>query len=171
MADAVIAQSIDIATPPQEVWSVLIDRNKGRIWRSADFDTDWLPGSAIGITAYIGHKNYKDKGRVLEVTQPSVLAYEFLPRVSGLPDVPESYSRVTFRLTPIASGTRLSVEHTVPPSPVRRGKGFEIGPESGEKHVAFYWRNTLPLLRDLIEGRVSPALQWAIAAEASARGS
>jgi hypothetical protein len=30
---------------------------------------------------------------------------------------------------------------------------LEIGPESGRNHVAFNWRSTLPLLRDLVENR------------------
>ncbi|MFK4809750.1 SRPBCC domain-containing protein [Devosia sp. ZW T5_3] len=164
MVDAVVTQSIEIAAAPEAVWSALIDRTKGRIWRSADFDTDWQPGSPISITAHIGSKRYKDKGTILECTQPSVLAYEFLPRISGLPDVPESYSRVTLRLMPSASGVTLSVSHTVPPSPVRRGKTFEIGPESGERHVAFYWRSTLPLIKDLVEERPSIALRMAMEA-------
>lgn len=171
MVDAVVTQSIDLVSDPESVWNVLVDRDKGRIWMGADFDTDWLPGSPIGITAYHGLKSYRDKGRILEVTRPSLLSYEFLSRISGLPDVPESYSRVTFRLMPTASGTTLSVEHTVPPSPVRRGRGFEIGPESGEKHASFYWSTTLWLLRDMVEERPSLALQMAIAAMAQRRAS
>jgi len=161
MPPAVVMASIDIAAPSEAVWRALVDREEGRIWRGADFETDWQPGSPISITAQIGSKRYRDKGTVLQVNRPSLLVYEFLPRVSGLPDVPESYSRITLQLAPHMAGTTLGIAHTVPPSPVRRGKNFEIGPESGEKHVGFYWRSTLPLLRDLIEGRDSLALKMA----------
>jgi uncharacterized protein YndB with AHSA1/START domain len=143
------------------VWDALTDRDKGRVWRSADYETDWQPGSAIAIAAQIGPKRYRDKGTVLAAEHPTRLTYEFLPRVSGLPDVPESYSVVSFELVPRDNGTELTVTHTVPPSPVRKGKNFEIGPESGEKHVIFYWRSTLPLLRDMIEGRDRLALRMA----------
>ena len=161
MPQATITCSIDIAASPAQVWAALTDRASGPIWRSADYDTDWLPGSPIAISAQIGPKHYRDKGTVLLVEPPKLLRYEFLPRVSGLPDVPESYSVVSFQIEPAADGVNLTVTHTVPPSPIRRGKNFEIGPESGEKHVEFYWRSTLPLLRDLIEGRDSLALRMA----------
>ena len=161
MPRTTVTQSIEIAAAPDQVWETLTDRDKGRVWRSADYETDWQPGSAIAITAQIGPKRYRDKGMVLAVERPTRLTYEFLPRVSGLPDVPESYSFVSFELVAHGNGTELTVTHTVPPSPVRKGKNFEIGPESGEKHVMFYWRSTLPLLRDLIEGRDSLALRMA----------
>jgi len=163
MTHAVVFETIEIAADADAVWNAIIDRDKGRIWRSADYETDWTEGAPITITAQIGPKRYRDTGRVLRVERPLVLVYEFLPRVSGLPDLPQNYSRVTLKTATTGSGTRLSVEHTVPPSPIRRGKNFEIGPESGEKHVAFYWRSTLPLLRDLIEGRDSLAVKMAIA--------
>lgn len=161
MPHATVTQSIEIAATPDRVWETLTDRDKGRVWRSADYETDWQPGSAIAITAQIGPKRYRDKGTVLEVERPTRLTYEFLPRVSGLPDMADSYSLVSFELMPRGNGTELIVTHTVPPSPVRKGKNFEIGPESGEKHVTFYWRSTLPLLRDIIEGRDSLALHMA----------
>ena len=161
MPHATVTQSIQIAATPDQVWQALTNREAGRIWRSADYETDWQPGSAIAITAQIGPKRYRDKGTVLAVDRQTLLTYEFLPRVSGLPDLPESYSVVSFGLVPWDNGTELTVTHTVPPSPVRKGKNFEIGPESGGKHVMFYWRSTLPLLRDLIEGRDSLALRMA----------
>jgi uncharacterized protein YndB with AHSA1/START domain len=161
MPHSTVTQSIEIAASRDRVWQALTDRDMGRVWRSADYETDWQPGSAIAITAQIGPKRYRDKGTVLAVERPNRLTYEFLPRVSGLPYIPESYSVVSFLLEAKGEDTELTVTHTVPPSPVRRGKNFEIGPESGEKHVMFYWRSTLPLLRDMIEGRDSLALRMA----------
>ncbi|MCD7058990.1 SRPBCC family protein [Pelagibacterium xiamenense] len=161
MAHTTVTQAIDIAASPQAVWDALIDRERGLVWRNADYDTDWQAGSPIAISAQIGPKRYRDKGTVLAVEEPVRLVYTFWPRVSGLPDSPENYSVVTLQLVPQLAATTLKVAHSVPPSPPRRGKGFEIGPESGWKHVEFYWRTTLPLLRDLIEGRDSPALRIA----------
>lgn len=161
MPHATVTQSIEVAATPEAVWTALTDRESGRIWRSADYQTDWQPESPIAIVAQIGPKRYRDKGTVLAAERPYRLRYEFLPRVSGLPDVPESYSVVSFEIEPRGDGVNFTVTHTVPPSPVRKGRNFEIGPESGEKHVEFYWRSTLPLLRDVIEGRDSLALRMA----------
>lgn len=161
-----VVDIIRIAAPAERIWGLLLDRGQARIWRGADFETDWKEGSSIQISSRLGSKRYRDRGTVILVNRPSILIYDFLPKVSGLPDVAESYSRVTFRLHEEGKETSLRVEHTVPPSPVRRGNGFEIGPESGEKHVRFYWRSTLPLLRDLVEGRDTVALKLATATAA-----
>lgn len=158
-----VAGIIRIAAPAERIWDLLLDRGQARIWRGADFETDWKEGSPIQISSRLGSKLYRDRGIVVLADRPSLLIYDFLPKVSGLPDVAESYSRVTFQLHEEGTETTLHVEHTVPPSPVRRGNGFEIGPESGEKHVRFYWRSTLPLLRDLVEGRNTLALKLATA--------
>lgn len=155
-AMAVITDSIVIAAPSAAVWDALVDPAGGALWRGAAYLSDWQAGSPLLITGTIGAKRIRDKGTVLRAEPPTLLSYEFLPRVSGLPDVPESYSTVTFTLMPEGDGTLVAVTHTVPPSPVRRGKDFVIGPESGEKHVAFYWRSTLPLLKAVAEGGELP---------------
>lgn len=158
LGHATVTDAITIAAPPEAVWRALVDPQLSARWRNAAFETDWEPGSPIRITATIGSKDYLDRGTVIATSAPTQLCYRFLPTVSGLPDVPESYSTVTMLLMAEGAGTMVAVTHTVPPSPTRRGDGWEIGPESGHKHVVFYWRSTLPILRDLVEGRPNAAL-------------
>lgn len=158
MNHTTVTEAITIAASPETVWQALVDPLQSPRWRNAAFETDWVPGSPIQITSTIGNTRYQDRGTVLESHSPTRLSYSFLPKVSGLPDVPHSYSTVTLTLVGEGATTVLTVTHTVPPSPIRRGRGWEIGPESGHKHVAFYWRSTLPILRDLIEGRPNAAL-------------
>lgn len=152
---------IKIDASSEAIWQAMTDAELGRIWRGADFSTDWQAGSPIDITESIGSKPAGGKGRVLRADRPACLTYEFLLRLSGLPDVAENYSRVTITLTPMADGIELHVIHSVPPSPIRHVKGVEIGADSGFKHVEFYWRSALPVLRDLVEGRDSWALRAA----------
>lgn len=147
----IVVQSIGIAAEPASVWSTLTDSRAGERWRNADFKTDWLPGSPIEIEAVIGEKRYRDKGRVLRAEPPALLQYTYWSRVSGLPDAPESHSIVTLSLVAKGNETLLTVEQQVPPSPERRGKGWVIGPQSGRKHVEFYWRMTLPVLKGVVE--------------------
>ena len=131
----------------------------GEAWRGARFETDWQPRSPIRITAQIGARRSRDKGTVLAADPAARLDDEFLPRVSGLPDAPENQSRVTLTLTPVAGGhSHLGLTHTVPDSPIRRGKDFVIGPDSARKHVAFDWRATLPILKRLVETGEKPLL-------------
>ncbi|MBB4225636.1 SRPBCC domain-containing protein [Variovorax guangxiensis] len=146
-----VQQSIRIAAEPRRVWAALTDPDAGERWRNAHFKTDWQPGSAIEIEAIIGTKRYRDKGQVVQAEPPSLLRYTYWSRVSGLPDVPESYSAITVTLEAEGTETVLTLTQQVPPSPARRGKGWEIGEDSGWSHVAFYWRVTLPILKRVVE--------------------
>ncbi|WP_420967657.1 SRPBCC family protein [Bradyrhizobium sp. B120] len=146
-----VTESIRIAAQPRHVWDAIIDPNAGETWRNAHFNTDWQVGAPIEIEAEIGAKRYRDKGRVLHVEPPSRLAYSYWSQVSGLPDIPQSYATVTMTLAADGGETLLTVTQQVPPSPIRRGDGWEIGAESGAKHVAFYWRMALPRLKQTIE--------------------
>ncbi|MHC2330898.1 SRPBCC domain-containing protein [Bradyrhizobium sp. USDA 4454] len=146
-----VTESIRIAARPEQVWDAIMAANAGETWRNAHFETDWRIGAPIEIEAEIGAKRYRDKGRVLDVEPPMRLAYTYWSRVSALPDVPQSHATITMTLAADGNETLLTVTQQVPPSPVRRGDGWEIGPESGAKHVAFYWRMTLPRLKQAVE--------------------
>jgi len=146
-----VTESIRIAARPTQVWDAILDPRAGETWRNAHFTTDWQIDAPIEIEAEIGAKRYRDKGRVLQVEPPVRLAYAYWSRVSGLPDVPQSYATITMALAADGGETVLTVTQQVPPSPIRRGNGWEIGADSGAKHVAFYWRMTLPRLKAAIE--------------------
>ncbi|HUB91383.1 MAG TPA: SRPBCC domain-containing protein [Dyella sp.] len=151
MPSNTVVQSIAIAAGREAVWRALIDPRAGEKWRMADFRTDWAAGSSIEIEAMIGDRRYCDKGRVLRVEPPSLLQYAYWSRISGLPDQPQSYSTITLVLEAQGDETVLTVRQAVPPSPHRRGRDWEIGPASGLKHVEFYWRTTLPVLKSTVE--------------------
>lgn len=151
LAFQLVTESIRIAAEPGHVWNAIIDSSAGETWRNAEFRTDWQIGAAIEIEAVIGAKRHRDKGRVIDVEPPSRLTYTYWSRVSGLPDHPQSYSTITMALAPEGTGTLLTVTQQVPPSPLRRGNGWEIGADSGAKHAAFYWRMALPRLKRIAE--------------------
>ncbi|MTV17866.1 MULTISPECIES: SRPBCC family protein [Bradyrhizobium] len=151
LAPHLVTETIRIATEPKQVWDAIMDPNAGVRWRNAHFRADWRIGAPIEIEAEIGAKRYHDKGRVLHVEPPMRLEYSYWSQVSGLPDVPQSYATITMTLVPDGGETVLTVTQQVPPSPIRRGSGWEIGPDSGAKHVAFYWRMTLPRLKQAVE--------------------
>lgn len=161
MSFEIVTRSIRIAAAPHDIWRALVAAAAGARWRNAEFRTDWQAGSPIEIEALIGTKRYRDKGRVIRAHPPDLLQYTYWSRVSGLPDVPQSYSTITMTLEPEGMDTLLTVEQRVPASPPRKGKGWEIGPESGARHVEFYWRMTLPILKRVVEedrhGRVGQA--------------
>lgn len=143
--------AVVIAAPIERVWEVIISPTAGRNWRNADFATDWTVGSSFEIAAQVGSKTYRDKGRVLAVVPPGPLRYAYWSRVSGLNVDAENWSVVTLSLASVADGTRLTVMQAVPPSPTRHVRGETIGPESGVRHAAFYWRTTLEVIRQVAE--------------------
>ncbi|MHC1945124.1 SRPBCC domain-containing protein [Bradyrhizobium sp. UFLA06-06] len=153
LAFQAVTESIRIAAEATQVWDAIMDPKAGERWRNAHFRTDWRIGTPIEIEAEIGAKRYRDRGRVLHVEPPMRLAYSYWSQVSDLPDVPQSYATITMTLVPDGGETVLTVVQQVPPSPIRRGSGWEIGPDSGAKHVAFYWRMTLPRLKQTVEQR------------------
>jgi uncharacterized protein YndB with AHSA1/START domain len=148
--------SIVIAVPPAAVWAVLVDPASFFRWYGLTLDTTWRPGAPMAFTGSVGSKKVRDHGTVVEVTPPSRLSWRYFSRITGLPDEPQNYATIALTLAPEGPGTLLTVTHAVPPSPVRKGKDWEIGPESGHKHVEFWWRSTLPILKAVAEGRELP---------------
>ena len=167
--------TILIAAPVDRVWHALTDPEASRLWRGAEFVTDWQTGSPLLVRRSFGIKTIEDHGRVVLAVPPAVgasaearvsrgtdgterkegarLTLSILPSISHLSDRPENYSTIDMVLAAQGADTSLTVTHTVPEPPAHREKAAASGLDmSGEKHVAFYWRSTLPLLRDLIEG-------------------
>jgi hypothetical protein len=70
-----------------------------------------------------------------------VLQYSHLSSLSRLPDTPENHSVFEFRLAQAAGGTALTLAPRDFPT------------EAIFKHLDFYWRSTLGILKRFIEER------------------
>jgi|SRR4051794_3573893 hypothetical protein len=79
----------------------------------------------------------------------SRLAHTYRSQVSGLPDTRQFHSTIAMTLATDGIETILTVALRL--SPVHRGSGWEIGEDSGAKHVAFYWRMAQPMLKRIVE--------------------
>lgn len=144
MPTRLIDTSIAIAAPPSSVWRALTDPSFMKQWMaepdvSLDIVTDWQPGSPIVMT---GRHTvaFENRGTVLLFEPESVLQYTHLSSISRLPDKPESYTHIEFRLTPSGPDST-SLHLTVSNFPT----------ESIFRHFDFYWRVTLPILQRFIE--------------------
>lgn len=102
--------------------------------------TDWTVGSPIFVSG-LHHVRFTNKGTVLRFEPSSVLQYSHLSSVSRLPDKPESYTIIEFRLEPSgASSSLLTVKLTNFPT------------DSIFKHLQFYWNTTIHVLKRFVEG-------------------
>jgi len=139
-----IEHSIVIAAPPAVVWEWLTRPERMQRWMAepdAAFEvtTDWTVGGPITIRGF-HHARFENRGTVTRFDPVEALGYTHLSSLSRLPDEPANHSRLDFRLAPSDGGTALTVALA----------GFPT--ESILKHMDFYWRGTLQVLKRLIEG-------------------
>ncbi len=128
---------------PSVVWSTLTNPEKMKQWMGDDemkpeIATDWKAGSSITINGF-HHTKFENKGVVKEFIPEKILRYTHLSSVSRLPDLPESYSIIDFRLNYRDNQTLLLL--TIENFPT----------ESIRKHLEFYWTTTLEILKNQIE--------------------
>ena len=103
-----------------------------------DIQTNWQVNSPIVISGF-HHLKFENKGTVLQFEPGQALKYNFLSSLSRLPDVPENYTIISFTLSPADSQTALTLVITNFPT------------ETIYRHLDFYWRTTIELIKQLIE--------------------
>ncbi|HEX8040676.1 MAG TPA: SRPBCC domain-containing protein [Chryseosolibacter sp.] len=140
-----IVNTIVIQSTPSIAWHYLTDPGLMKQWMAEpemelEIATDWKVGHPI-VTSGFHHVKFEHKGKVLEFERDRVLKYDYLSTVSRLADKPENHTIVEFRLTPLESETSLTLMLSNFPT------------EAIFKHVGFYWKTTLQILKRTIEGR------------------
>jgi len=132
---------VDIQAPASAVWSALTDPDKIKLYLFGTHTVcDWHVGSSITYSGEWQGKAYEDKGVILESVPGERLVMTYWSSFSGVADVPENYQKITYRLEPIAGGTRLTV--------VQEG---HRSPEAKE-HSQQNWRVVLDGLKKILEG-------------------
>jgi uncharacterized protein YndB with AHSA1/START domain len=124
-------------------WKTLTDPEKIKGWMgesdyAVEVITDWKVGFPILINGF-HHIKFENRGIVLEFEPNALLRYNYLSSTSRLPDKPENYTEIEFRLTPIGNQTSLKVSLSNFPT------------ESIMKHVSLYWRATIEVIKSQVE--------------------
>lgn len=134
---------VNIDALPSQVWHVLTTPELMKKWMMPDIEiniiTDWAVGSPMLIRGNMNGKNFENNGTVLQFETEKTLQYSHLSSLSRLPDQPENYSLIEFRLQPIEKQTALALTLSNFPT------------ESIYQHLAFYWNVTLEALKRMIE--------------------
>jgi len=139
----IMNKTVQINATTSKFWQMLTTPELMKKWMMSDIDieiiTDWKVGSPIEIRGTMNGKDFENKGTVLQFEPERALQYSHLSSLSRLPDRPENYAVVAFRLNPPGDQTTLTLTLS------------NFATESIYKHVAFYWNVTLEVLKQMIE--------------------
>ncbi len=125
-----------------KVWDALTIPALMKKWMSEteiDILTDWNVGGPILIRGRLHGIKFENKGTVLQFEREKLLQDSHLSSLSRLPDKPESYSVLEFRVAPVSDQTTLTLTLSNFPT------------ETIYKHLAFYWNVTLEILKRMLE--------------------
>lgn len=94
-----LATTVDINASPERVWEVMTTPALIKSYlHGTECITDWQVGSEVVFQGEYDGQKYKDHGIIRENTPTELLSYTYWTGFSGLPDAPENYGLVTYRL-------------------------------------------------------------------------
>jgi uncharacterized protein YndB with AHSA1/START domain len=140
MTDITTTHSIDIDAPATRVWRALTTPDELERWFfGVKTESDWRKGSALVHRGELQGKPYEDKGEILRIEPPTLLVHTHWSDVSGLPDEPQHYQRVTWSLDDDDGRTSLTVHEDNLPS------------EDAKRMSDQSWPHALGNLKELVE--------------------
>jgi uncharacterized protein YndB with AHSA1/START domain len=102
--------SVAIDAPIEEVWSAITTPDRIKEWFfGVETRSDWTSGGELVHAGEWQGRPYSDKGTIVRIEPPRLLEHTHWSDVSGLPDEPQNYEEVTWRLEEQDGGTRLTV--------------------------------------------------------------
>jgi uncharacterized protein YndB with AHSA1/START domain len=141
MTDISTHESIVIQAPIDRLWEALTQPDLIKQWFfGVDTETDWKVGSPIVHRGEYQGKAYEDKGTILEIEPPQLLVHSHWSPVSGLPDAPENYERVSWELAERDGATELTIRES------------NLASDEAKSTSEQNWRMVLANLKKLLEG-------------------
>ena len=135
-----VEKSVFIGTGPTKVWQAITDPESiKKFFFGTEAISDWVVGSSLVFRNEGDGKVFEDKGTILRSDPGACLEYSYWSGYSGLEDLPENYSRVTYVLNQEASGTTVKIKQ----------KGFAN--EQSLAHADGGWAMVLKSLKELLE--------------------
>lgn len=129
-----------VDAPSEKVWQALTDPGLVKqYFFGTDMEADWKVGGNITYRGEWKGKAYEDKGHVLEIEPNKKLVTDYWSNLSGKPDVPENYQRVTYELFEDGNGTKLVITQDGNPT------------QESADHSTNNWNMVLKGMKDLLE--------------------
>ena len=108
--DFVAKASTMIQASAAEVWDALIDPAKIHEYMfGTNVSSDFQVGSPILFRGEWEGRSYEDKGVILQMKPQRVLQYTHFSPMTGLPDKPENYHKVTIELEENGTATNVTL--------------------------------------------------------------
>ncbi|MES2779393.1 MAG: SRPBCC domain-containing protein [Bacteroidota bacterium] len=139
----IVTKTVHIHAPESSVWNAITQPQKLQQWMSESpiiVTSEEVVGGIFSIKGKMNGAPYESKGFVLAWEPNRHFQYSYWNKISRIPDVPENYSILDFRLTSIETGTTLTFTQN----------NF-IGKASFE-HSNYYWGIALVALKRFVEG-------------------
>ena len=145
---AIARASTTIEAPVTKVWDALVNPAVIKKYMfGTNVVSDWREGGPIVWRGEWKGKAYEDKGVILRLEPNRVLEYSHFSPLSGLPEAPENYHRVTIELSADGSSTRVSLAQD------------NNSTEEARAHSESNWGMMLSSLKKLLEEGGSPQAQ------------
>ncbi|MEO5318823.1 SRPBCC domain-containing protein [Arthrobacter sp. CC3] len=129
-----------VKAPVSVVWEALTDPAiVKQYFLGTTLTTTWREGDPVTFAGEWKGKSYEDKGIVLKNRPGEMLRITHYSPLSGLPDVPENYHTVEYRLDDTPAGTQVSI---------RQGNNKS---DSEAEESAKLWDMVLGNLKELLE--------------------
>ncbi len=104
----IIKKEVNFNVPKSKVWEALTQPEKIKEYLfGTSVISEWKTGSTIVFTGSWEGKEYRDKGTILKFEPEETFQYDYWSNFSGLPDVPENYIILTFKLEDNEDGCNL----------------------------------------------------------------
>jgi uncharacterized protein YndB with AHSA1/START domain len=128
--------------PASKVWKALVDPAlvKQYLFGTHMIVSEWKIGGTILYKGEWEGKAYEDKGKILKYEPEKLLVNTYWSGFSGKPDLPENYQTVSYILSPVDGGTKLTITQD------------NVASEEGKKHSESNWGMVLEGMRKVIEG-------------------
>ncbi|HTX73538.1 MAG TPA: SRPBCC domain-containing protein [Rectinemataceae bacterium] len=131
---------IEIHSTPQAVWDAL---TKPELVKKYLFGTemkaDWRVGGKISYSGEWEGKRYEDKGEIKVFEPRKLFVSTYWSPFSGLPDAPENYQTVSYRISPQGDAVLLELTQD------------NIKDEAARTHSEANWKKVLEDLRAVAE--------------------
>ena len=136
----VLNKRININAPSTKVWDALINPDIIKLWLfGTNVISEWKVGSQLLFTGNWQGTEYTDKGTILQFEKEKIFQYNYWSGFSGLPDVPENYSIITFNLASKNYCTELNLTQS------------NFASELMFEHSGKNWDTTLDVMKSIIE--------------------